>query len=301
MSELLGKELEIEGVGNNKIPYLGYTVLSFNLGHVDKDGSIDVPFLVSEGKLRQPLIGSNVIQELAIGASGADMQKLLQSGLQGYDVATVTAISKKLLGHTSLATVKTLKKKVRLKVLAGATSVLRCKIDSVDVKEATQALFQPRLDWNWDQTEVKLLESVIYLHQGSNTKIRINVVNLSDKDYIFDEAEVLGTLEEIQAVAPAEVMFRRNDEMKQTKVEASSIKANLQSDYAFPNGSFADVKLEDLSEEDRAFYSMVGAMQFHELEEKEKTAMKDMLWQERKAFSRSPDDIGSAPELQLSL
>ena len=69
----------MEGVGS-KIPYLGYTVLSFQLGHVEKEEAIKVPFLVSTRSIRCPIIGTNVMQEIMEGEDSIEekIKKLTQ-------------------------------------------------------------------------------------------------------------------------------------------------------------------------------------------------------------------------------
>ena len=139
VNELLEQKLEIEGVGNNKIPFVGYTVLSFQIGSSEEDESIQVPFLVCAERLHQPLIGSNVIEEVVsqLGELGQQrLNKLLMTGLQGCDVAAAKAISEQLLeDDNNSTTVKTLKQKKKTIVPAGACVILKCKIQDIELDQ----------------------------------------------------------------------------------------------------------------------------------------------------------------------
>ena len=111
VEELLEQDLEVEGAGRNKIPYIGYTVLSFQLGTEECGNKIQVPFLVCKEMIQQPIIGFNVIQTVVGGVSGEKERiKGLLAGLQGCNAASVTAISQQLMAEEALLTnVKTLK------------------------------------------------------------------------------------------------------------------------------------------------------------------------------------------------
>lgn len=58
ISELLGEELTVETANGTKIPYLGYVLLDFQI----KNSSVlQVPFLVTNENIVQPIVGYNVI------------------------------------------------------------------------------------------------------------------------------------------------------------------------------------------------------------------------------------------------
>ena len=94
VSELLCGGLKVEGAGRNLIPYVGYTVLNFQLYSGGTDGGVSVPFLVCKERLRQPLIGYNVI-EAVVGSVGNkdNVLKRLLTSLPEHDTASVVAIS----------------------------------------------------------------------------------------------------------------------------------------------------------------------------------------------------------------
>ena len=48
-------------------------------------------------------------------------------------------------------------------------------------------------------------------------------------------------------------------------------------------------------------YRMVKELSLPDLDESQSEMLKNMLWQERRAFSQCPEDIGNVPDLQLHL
>ena len=67
------------------------------------------------------------------------------------------------------------------------------------------------------------------------------------------------------------------------------------------NKSFSELQLQEIGEESVQFFNKLTEMKFPELTVEETDQLKNMLWEERNAFSQHPDEIGSAPELQLHL
>jgi len=174
VTELL-EGMEIEGVGSNVIPYSGYVVLDVEM----TDGrAVKVPFLVTSAKLRQPVIGTNVMEEMV--SSYGDIQ--LSSALKQQDKVAVSAITAELLTeYHSLSTVKTVRngRKCDQTIKAGQIGVLKCRIKNIEVDDTTPVLFQPIPGWNGDQTGVRIQESLVKLKKGINQRVEVNVVNTS--------------------------------------------------------------------------------------------------------------------------
>ena len=333
--------VEVEGVGQNSIPYVGYVLLSFEMGN-KSESVLTVPFLVTSVKLKQPLIGTNVIEEM-VSIHGST---LLSACLKGHGTVTASAISAELMREVQpLTQVKTLRKKADLTAKAGQVTVLRCKIKTVEVDETTPVLFQPKPGWNWGQTGVRVQESVVKLKKGVNQRVRINVVNTSSQDFVFDSSEVLGTLEELDCVMPAAVQFKEHGVGDVVQVRATEtgrqptlatfakgesrlvdsttenpgqscsettadagMKSRSHKATTFTNGesrmdatTFSEISRNDLSSDDKQFYQFVSEVEFPELSAQESEVAKTMLFEEKEAFGRHADDIGSVPELQLDL
>ena len=105
--------------------------------------------------------------------------------------------------------VKTLRSQV---VPAHSCAVVECRIETTEAECETPMLFEPRVDWPLENSQIILHESVICLNKGENRKIQINATNKGDKDYYFDRYQILGTLEEVKSVTPAGVIsFKEGD------------------------------------------------------------------------------------------
>ena len=63
----MGKTLNIEGIGGHNIPYKGIVTLPVKIG----DSMIDVPFLLTEEEIQQPILGFNVV-ETVVKEKGTD-------------------------------------------------------------------------------------------------------------------------------------------------------------------------------------------------------------------------------------
>ena len=57
LSEIIGRDLDIEGVSGFKIPYEGYTMMTFAVNEKE----VEVPFLVTKESIKSHIIGYNVI------------------------------------------------------------------------------------------------------------------------------------------------------------------------------------------------------------------------------------------------
>ena len=89
ISELL-EGVEIEGIDSNTIPYSGYTMLEVE---VTSGQAVTVPFLVTNMKMRQPLIGTNVMKELV--SSYGEVQ--LSAAFRQQDGIAISAVTAELL------------------------------------------------------------------------------------------------------------------------------------------------------------------------------------------------------------
>ena len=318
VSELL-EGVEIEGVGKNTIPYSGYVLLEVEM---TKGNKLKVPFLVTSVKLRQPLIGTNVMEEVVSTYGESQLWPALQQ-TEGIEVSAVSA--ELMTEQQPLSMVKTMCQRPEdMTIKAGQVGVLKCKINTIEVEAATPVLFQPMPCWNGDQTGTRIQESVIKLQRGVNQRVKITVINSSDRDFVFDSGEVLGTLEELECVMPVDVQFQEfvDQSTKATAgvedvtavgvsvVDADDGKTRSRLDEATTSANdggrnqartFSEVSAGEVAEEDQGFLQLLSEMVFPELDEAETDEAKLMLWQEREAFGRHPDDIGCVPELTLDL
>lgn len=319
VSELL-EGVEIEGIDHNTIPYSGYTLLEVE---VTRGQAVTVPFLVTDMKMRQPLVGTNVMEELVSSYGEAQ----LSAAFRQQDGVTISAVTAELLTELQpLSLVKTMIANTADRTIkAGQVGVIKCKIKNIEVDMTTPVLFQPMPDWNGEHSGVRVQESVVELKHGINQRIKVTVVNTSDQDFTFDCKEVLGTLEELESVMPVEVRFQPfSKEDIETGAMVASNRAMVAAVLAEDDNlgatsrgqeattptaggsrcdarTFSEIRKEEVELEDEIFHQQLSEMVFTELSPEETESAKTMMWEMKEAFARHPDDIGSAPELTLKL
>ena len=195
--------VQLEAIGNNAIPYKGYIILSVEFS---KGDVVDVPFVVAKVKLRQPIIGTNLMEFLTKTYGEAQLRIALRQ-TNSSDFAAVSAVL--MSENQSLSVVKSMHQRKAVKtVKAGQVQMIRCKINAISVDKDTPVLFQPHPLWNSEHTGIRLQESIVRLKAGVNNRIKITAINCSDKDFVFDDNDQLGTLEELDFVFPIEVEYK---------------------------------------------------------------------------------------------
>jgi hypothetical protein len=145
--------------------------------------------------------------------------------------------------------------------------------------------------------DIKLHETLIDLRSGQNTEVEVHVTNKGPNDFYFDSNCVIGTIEEVQSICEPEIDFHKFD-TREIQVESANVVVTSEKTTT---KTFESLDPSDVQEASLSFYGILQAMQFPELTPEECRAAKNMLWEEREAFSQHPDDIGNAPQLQLRL
>ena len=342
VSELLDQRLVVCGVGS-EIPYTGYAVLPFQLGHVGKEQAIDVPFLVNKDSMKSPIIGTNVMEEFMAGEISKEgkLNKLSQLGLQSSEILAVDILLNHLCDETPLATVHTLTKKEQ-SLPANSCSTVECKIAAVMAERETAVLFEPRADWSLENPNIILHGTIIHLKEGKNMRINLNVTNKTGKIVYLDAGQLLGTLEELEAVIPAGMVVCDDQHLSnestttvigeepeaaatasahsalvtqvgvdlQAGGDSDSAVLTVQSEIAPEPGlvaeedqpkSFMQLQSDEVDSKNMQFFKTVSELKLPELKQEEEAMLKNMLWEEKEAFSQGPDDIGCVPDLKLRL
>ena len=166
VSDLLDKELLVEGVGS-EIPYLGYALLPFHLGRVDRGKAIEVPFLVCKEGVKVPIVGSNVMEEFIRGTSIEEkLQNLMDFGLQEVEIAVLTVLLEQMMGDATVSSVRA--SGAELVLPAHTCKTIECKIKYTGAESETPLLFVPKLEWKFQNPEIILHKQVVYLKEGGN-------------------------------------------------------------------------------------------------------------------------------------
>ena len=295
-SDLISRRLRVEGVGQEEIPYQGYTLLPFKLGHTQQSEGIMVPFLVTKVDIKSPIIGSNVLEHMIKGDTLHEkLSSLTRLGLQEKETNVLSAQLSQMLDPAPVSPVIT-PQASRLSVPSNSLGIIRCKIE-LQLGHDAPVLFEPSEDWSLMHPDIKLHETLIDLRRGQNTEVEVHVTNKGPNDFYFDRNCVIGTIEEVQSLYEPEIDFHEFDTRE---IQAESANVVVTSEETTTK-TFDSLDPCDVQEVSLSFYGILQAMQFPELTPEECRAAKNMLWEEREAFSQHPDDIGNAPQLQLRL
>jgi len=317
--ELIRQGLSLKAAGDGDIAYSGYTELSVRLGKSEDAREVIVPFLVTQTKYSIPILGSNTMDVLLEGENAeAKLECLASFGLEEPEVLMLTGMLHRWMEDAVVASVTVAEDEV---IPARTARVINCRIDTT-VGEEMPVLFQPSTEWEEANETLALYAAVLNLKKGRNENIRIKIKNKDDRDFYFRSGELLGSLEEVDTIEDSGIEYRelQGEESCAAKVENITTQPNLvktsppashkvsdphigtqSGEPQAPSKLLVDLEDSDIQEASRPFYDQVMGMEFPELTEEEVATVKQMLWEEREAFSQNKDDIGSVPELKLKL
>ena len=201
ISELIEQPLYLKTATKGDIPYSGWVELQFCLPSGE---NIMVPFLVVEDEIDMPIIGFNVIAEVLKNNSSFKLQDILCAALNVSEEKAINVLS--LLNTVeaeSLAMVRSSKHNV--KIPAGATMRLKCRARVGLVPESIPVIFEPDEVKEWPE-ELEISDNLLTLPKGSCQRVTISVVNKSGHEVTLRGGTVLGRLELVSSVTPAEVV-----------------------------------------------------------------------------------------------
>lgn len=263
-----GEKLNLRGANDIEIPFHGWAQLYFTLQ--EEDGGIEVPMLVCEDTMSEPLIGYNVIAHYLQGESGDDDEKTETLCMAANGTLTnqkakslVNLIKDTDSDDGTLGNVKTGRR--RTKIPGKSTVNVRCMVHSGWLEQGMSVLFVPDLLQPWPP-QLQIQVGVVNLTKGSFSRCVIPVSNPSEFDVFLEGKVCLGEVELLKSVAPLETYIKGN-----LSADANDQQGN--------NDTNKDVKWDppvDLS---------------HLSEEKRHKAM-EMLREESPVFSKGEDDMG---------
>ena len=223
LESLVGAEsqnISLSGAGGSKIPYVGYVTLPVLLK--GRSEALDVPFLVSASELSSPIIGYNVIKAVAEMDEGAVVTSE-NSFFRGLSNGAVSEVMTLLADPESehLSHAKTVKSSQVVK--KKSSRVVTLKIDSVTVDQRTPVFFEPSLEsmMLFDDNLV-LGEQLVMLKKGVNQKIKVSVINTTDRDIEIPARMVLGDINLVSSITPMAVKLKEAENLDVNKVEVES-------------------------------------------------------------------------------
>ena len=290
LSDLVGRsDISLSGAGGKKIPYLGYVWLPVLLkGRVDE---IDVPFLVTASELSNPIIGYNVIKAVA------KKEEKDYEFFKGVPEVAVCEVMELLADPESdhLSHVKMVKSGKVVK--KNSSSVVTLKIDTVNVEKRTPVIFEPSIDAQlmFDE-DLVFGEQVIVLKKGVNQKIKVSVVNTTDRDLEIPGRMVVGDINLVSSVTPVPVRLKETVPEDENSSGASENSIGVDS-----NVVESENQEVESDEQYSKFKQELQVMKLDHLEPEFQVKIREMLWRKRKAFCSDAGEIGNASDLSLDI
>ena len=297
LAELIGRDLKVKGAVGADIPYCGYTVLECTITGV----TTNVPFLVSEKEMDQPIIGYNVIAYMASNFPDKVTVPRVKETFPKLTTATAEAVLN-ILQTKDLEKVSAVKlHKFDSVIRKGASISVPCRIANVKLERQSPVLFEPESEELLPHG-LELALQLLTLKRGHNRRLWITVTNVTGNDITLPGRTRLGELFLVTSVTPAEVTptENQNDEEQKTttcKDQQSPTDPSICEVAAAVNPSTpADARLDVKYREQLANIKLPS-----ELTESQKMQVREMLWRERGAFAEDPEVIGSAEDLQMDI
>eukprot|EP00794_Sanderia_malayensis_P003899 gene3899-4443_t len=283
-----GANLELKTANGTTLPYLGWINVKCELkDNSTGTGVIDLPMLVTESNIDNPIIGYNVLEELVgkyDGSLGTDeITLLLKNSLPRKIAGNVNAIINciQMQNDPYLSAVKTLKRDITIP--AQETKKLSFRINSGHVDKDTPVMFENDVFQSLPNG-IEIDETLIYLKGGNNVRVNLIVSNTSAHNIVLKGRTVIGTLQLVRSVTPIDVTLK--EPTVDSKPE-SEVKVNTATQEAEPlhlsNVFVPEVVLND------------------HLTAEQKQKVHEMLMKERGSFCKDDNDIGCANNLQMKM
>ena len=294
LSDLVGNGngISLSGADGTKIPYLGYVWLPVQLKGQSEE--IEVPFLVTVTSLSSPIIGYNVIKAVA-----GNMEKEEESTVKFFKGVSDVAVSEvmALLADPEadhLADVKMVKTGNVIKKNSSAT--VSVKINNVNVEKRTPVMFESSVEtlMLFDE-DLVIGEQLVVLKKGVNKRIKLSVVNTTDRDIEIPGRLVLGDINLVSAITPMPVKMKLEDP---ETCETSSVPVETSVPDEVSVGAVPVVNDE---EQYSKLKKHLELMKLDHLSEDVQKKVREMLWRKRHAFVADDGEIGEASELQMKI
>ena len=296
ISDIIGRDIKVKGAVGTEIPYAGYVVLDCRIADTD----ISVPFLVSNDRMDEPIVGFNVISHLVTTGNGVTPGHLRQS-FPTLGEKTVDAVIKTLMTTDTHKISKVKLHKFDSMIKAGASISLPCRISQVVLSRQSPVLFEPESE-ELLPYGIELQTQLLSLKKGHNRRLFVTVTNNSSHDVRLPGRTKLGDLFVVSSVTPADVRPKEQDEVSMSGVSACAgvdITA-VQPDVTESTDSQKCTQPgNELDDQYRVQLSKIKLPP--ELDEQQQREVQQMLWDERGAFAESDEVIGSAEDLQMDL
>ncbi|KAJ8027641.1 hypothetical protein HOLleu_32842 [Holothuria leucospilota] len=278
MEDLLDSEgLRLNTATGTPIGFQGWIEVKFQIPNATLTGDeIIVPMLVTEEILETPIIGYNVIEEMAQRGSMKSTQKQFCKLLPQMSYPQVNKLVNMLqtVDSEEMSTVKT--KRNSVKVMVGETIIVRCTTHARAHEEVT-TLFEP--DENHQLPEGLIFHATpVTIKPGNSCQVGVPVTNNSVKDLVLPGRLCVGHIYSIRAVLPGEFFMDLFSKRDPETIIVNEVKVNMTNEMT-----------------NREKGKWLPAVDLSELTNEQRTLAEQMLTEECDAFAKDDDDLGCIP------
>ena len=257
------------------MPYLGWIETVFRLAsETDQAEELIIPVLIMKGwHLSHPIIGFNVIEHILTKTEKTKryhtVRKAFPSLKRNKVRAFIQAVSAEQEDEYAVKT-----KKEEVAVSKHSSIQINCRVATQPFKENMTMLFQPDLNPQWPDG-LEFYDTLVRVRKGVFPVITIDVSNPTDHDIVLPGRTLIGTVQTIMTVLPAQVF------------EKVATPATVSHTSMKPTSSASEqwdppVDLSHLSEDQRQ-------------------VVKQMLREECHSFSKSDSDVGCIEKLHMTI
>lgn len=300
IAELIGQnELDLKAANGTCLPYEGWVEVKLSLRDKNSNFEVYVPFLLSKDPLDLPIIGYNVIDEIAKQSrraarneTDADSQlgAILNDSLPEIAANKIEALVQFIKSEQPevLCTLKTTRKNVIIP--RGETKNISCYAKTRSIPSKTPVLFEVSPTQNWpDGLDIPTTQLTTI--KAFSNRVNVQISNQSNHDIVLRSGTELGVLQLVNSVTPLEVKLKSTTTVNEVNVashtgcpvnitELNNVQDTL--DHKIENAGVEDIDLSGLSKDDA-----------HKV--------RVMLREENASFSMGEDDIGCANEMQMHI
>ncbi|KAL0152983.1 hypothetical protein M9458_051712 [Cirrhinus mrigala] len=303
LKEILGPgSLTGRAVNQTVIPFESWVEVTSKLG-TDKATplELEVPVLVSadDGVAEEPIIGYNVIEyllnhgvEQPTGVTTKAMSTALSCDCKKAEVLLNLVRSQD--NGCSDGVAKTGRSVT--KIPAKQTIAVKCCIKTGPLLSNQAALFVPDECARWPDG-LKVEENIVRLQRGTCSRICIPVINDTAHDIDLPPRAVLGHIQQVKAIYPAEVRPARAQQESVCKTTTHTTQSTpLQDSNITQSTENAEAMLTTQRE---CLWDPPVCVDHLTPEQQQK--VKRLLREESSAFARDDSDVGCIPSLQLKI
>ena len=275
VQELVSTNLQVKAANGSAIPYLGWIDVQFDL---ETQGGpsypYQVPFLVTEEDVPEPIIGFNVIREVILNAQN----------VPGICHALVTSFQENKQSIPKL--VSLLKADIQDEVCAvktgrqsevipaGKTTLLAIRVRPGPIRERMTVLFEPDRH-SVGTAGLEMEPGLVQLRPGNSCRLQIPIHNQTHGDIILPRYTILGQLQQIRNILPTDSPLPN-------------------SNPTVPKATVSSVSTGEVDHQGKGF-------DFSQLTQEQRCAAEELMQQEAGVFSAGDHDMGCIPDLQMKI